>query len=181
MTYRVHLFAEQVFLSQVQSLISQNAKDIHEEIQLSCLSTLACAAALESTINGIFLHHVVDASFDSLNITEKIERIFSLKGEKPDLGNYPWQDIAKLIKLRNWLAHFKDSNIGLVNSNWKWIQDDANKAPKNDPYRDLTLAASRKKYEATWAGLAQLVILAKGDLEGYEYLINETYEPILVG
>lgn len=181
MTFRVHLFAEQVFLSHVQSLTSTKTDDVHEEIRISCLSTLACAAALESTVNGLFLHHIKYERFDQLQIREKIEYILSTRKIDADWGKHPWQDVAKLVRLRNWLAHFKNSNIGLVNSDWEWIKDEVNDTPKYDPYRDLTLAASARIYKATLKALAELVLIAKGDLDGYEYLMDQEFQPILVG
>jgi len=119
--------------------------------------------------------------FDELKLTSKIETIASFSGDKIDWGVQPWQEISKLIRLRNWLAHYKDSDIGLINGDGEWIVDSVNVRPKIDPERELAKISVSKYYDATRKCLKILAALQNADTYLYDFLDTENYQPILMG
>ena len=145
MTFRVHFYAEQAFLSQTKSLLEQ--ANLEEEPEISALCILACASAVEAVANSLLSKTIGFRHFDELKISSKIEQILLFAGTEPNWGIQPWQSISQLIRTRNWLTHYKDFNVGLVNSDFVWLKDDHNKLPKIDPYIELTFVRSRTYYD----------------------------------
>ena len=56
MTFRVNFYAEQAFLSFVKKMIEKTESGSEDETEVSAVCVLACAAALESGVNYIFLN-----------------------------------------------------------------------------------------------------------------------------
>ena len=138
MTFRVYFYAEQAFLSFVKKSIYSQCESQNDDIELGAVCVFACAAALEATVNSLLKNDKRLIHFDELKLASKIDTIASLNGEVIDWGIYPWQTIGKLVRVRNWLAHYKNSDVGLVNSDGAWINDDFNKVPKIDPDEELS-------------------------------------------
>jgi hypothetical protein len=181
MTFRVNFYAEQAFLSFVKKMIEKTESGSEDETEVSAVCVLACAAALESGVNYIFLNYTNNTDFDKLNIKSKIEYITSSSTEKIKWSEGFWQNIILLINSRNWLAHYKESDIGLINSECKWIKDDSNEIPKIDPNHVLNISNIKKYYESTRSALKFLIYTTKGDLITHEYLDDEDYSPLIIG
>lgn len=179
MTYRVYFYAEQAFLSQTRQLL-QN-KDPDKEQEIACVCILACASAIEAVVNDLLSKQIKFRHFDELRITSKIEYIQLFGGAEPNWGVEPWQSVSRLIKIRNWLAHYKDSDIGLVNSDFDWLTDESNSRPKLDPYAELTFDRAQKYYDTSRAALFSLSTHAGANQDRFDYLLTEHYEPFLVG
>lgn len=181
MTHYFYFFAEQAFLSQVKLLAHREPIDTEKQMETGAICVIACVAAIESVVNSLLINYVRFKHFDELRLSSKIEYIVEHRGEEISWGERPWQEVAELIRVRNWLVHYKDSNIGLMNSDGEWIKDDVNKPPKIDPNVHLQLVRVRQYYQFTLMALRQLTLLCKDSLEEYSYLETEQFEPVLVG
>lgn len=179
MTFRVHFYAEQAFLARTKAMLETGQSE--EEPAISALCILACASAIEAFSNSLLAKTVKFRHFDELRISSKIEQLLLHGGTEPNWGVEPWQSIRQLIKSRNWLAHYKEHDIGLVNSEFEWLSDPHNKAPKIDPYKELTFAQSRNYYDQTLKALEILAQSAGANETEWEFLRSENYEPFLVG
>ncbi len=135
---------------------------------------LCCASALEAIVNKIFQYSNPISTWDELRILSKITTLHELKGEKIDWGSQPWQDITKLIKLRNWLAHNKEAYIGLSNSDGQWV----GKIPQINPEVDLDKRAIEKMYNSVRQG--GFILATLWNLESsFDFLKNEKYAPLI--
>lgn len=179
MTYRVHFYAEQAFLARTKAMLATGQKE--EEREISALCILACASAIEAFSNSLLANTVKFRHFDELRISSKIEHLLLHGGTETDWGVEPWQSVGRLVRSRNWLAHFKDHDIGLVNGKFEWLGEPHNKLPKIDAFKELTFAQSRKYYDHTRNALELLARSAGADEAEFEYLRSENYEPFLVG
>jgi hypothetical protein len=179
MTFRVHFFAEQAFLSHVKRVL--DAKDKSKEIEDSAVCVLACASAIEAVANHLLAKVVGLKHFDELRLQSKIEYLMEQGGNKSDWGADPLQSAKRLIQARNWLAHYKESSIGLVNGNFDWLEDSSNSSPRIDPYRELSFVRLEHYYACTRTLLQTLVSRSGGSTSDYDYLQSERYEPFLVG
>ena len=181
MTFRVYFFAEQAFLAQVKLLSNAVHTSSVKEIETGAVCVLACAAAVESLTNSLLINNVKFKHFDELRLASKIEYIGEYYQKPIDWGDTVWQQIAALIRLRNWLSHYKDSNVGLIGAEGKWLIDTINKLPKIDPDIELSSAKIKNYYKATLAALKQLVLLCQAELEEFSYLETEDFQSSLVG
>jgi hypothetical protein len=181
MSFRVYFQAEQTFLSFVKRTLAEPCTDKDLTVENGAVCVLACTAALEAMVNSLLRNDGRFKHFDELKLASKIETISDFGGKEIDWGAKPWQDIAQLIRLRNWLSHFKDPDIGLINSDGWWIQDSHNKIPKIDPDKDLSAKALKRYYDSTRLGLKELAVCTGLDLTCYEFLNTERYETYLVG
>ena len=181
MTFKVYFYAEQAFLSFVKKSLINPTTDKDEVVEAGAVCVLACAAALEAMVNSLLKDSGRLRHFDELKLRSKIETIADFGGEIIDWGVQPWQDIAQLIRVRNWLAHYKDPDIGLVNSESEWIKDSVNKAPKIDPDRELSMKVVKNYYDSTRQGLKTLATCLHVDTYLVEFLDTEKYEPFPVG
>ena len=187
MTFRVHYFADQAFLSMVKRIID-NGKLHDEETKISfepeeCATALIiCHSACEAFLN-IFANNLEITDFfeyEKKSILDKITILLNNTDNKPDWAKNPLQDIRKLDKVRNWLTHFKSSDIGLINSMNQWVKDDFNKVPKINDFEELKYFRVQKYYNNVRATLI-LIATSYGLEEEYEYLITENYSSYLIG
>lgn len=181
MTFRVYFFAEQAFLSQVKFLLSIEPVDEDKEIELGAICVMACAAAIEAIANTLLSGYIRFEHFDELRISSKIEHIANTNSSNINWGEAPWQDVAEIIKIRNWLMHFKDSNIGLINSEGDWLKDEYNKKPKIVPDLYLSKTKATDYYKSTLKALKLLVLHCKDKLDEFDYLESEKYQSSLIG
>lgn len=179
MTYRVHFYAEQAFLAQTKVMLERGRSE--EEPEISALCILACASAIEALTNSLLSKEIKFRHFDELRITSKIEQILIFGRSEPDWSTEPWQSVRHLIKMRNWLAHYKEYDIGLVNSDFEWIRDSENKAPNIDPYKELTFKNARKYYDQSREAMRVLVQSSGANESEFDFLQTEQYVPFLVG
>ena len=180
MTFRVHFYAEQAFLAQTKVML-ENPQNDEQQAAVSALCILACASAIEAFVNSLLAKTVKFRHFDELKIISKIEYLLLHGGNEPNWGVEPWQSVGQLIRSRNWLTHFKEHDIGLTNSDAEWLSDSHNKAPKIDPFKELTFAQSRKYYDQTRQALEILAESAGAEEYEFEFLRSENYDPFLVG
>lgn len=180
MTFRVYFYAEQTFLSFVKKSLVNQTTDKDTLIEAGAVCVLACTAALEAMVNSLLRNDKRLSHYDELKLSSKMETIADFGGRKINWGTSPWQIIAQLIRVRNWLAHYKDSDIGLINSEGEWLKDVINKIPKIDPDRELSMKAVKSYYDATRQGLKILAVcLCVENL--YEFLDTEQYESFIIG
>jgi hypothetical protein len=182
MTFYVEFYAEQAFLSFVKNnLQSQELADQKGyTLELGAVIVLSCAAALEATLNQLFQDDKRLQHYDSLRILEKAETLADFANINIDWGSQPWQEIQRLVRVRNWLAHFKEPKIGLIGGEGKWIKDSINQLPKLDPDVELSLQQVKRYYDCV---LGSLLLLAKGlgYQDKYRYLETQEYDYYQVG
>jgi hypothetical protein len=181
MTFRVNFYAEQAFLSFVKKSIDNPSSGKDEIVENGAMCVIACVASIESFVNSLLKQDGRFRHFDELKLGSKIETLADFGGIEIDSGSQPWQHISRLIRVRNWLVHYKDSDIGLINSAGEWIIDDLNKYPKIDPDIDLSILSIRKFYNSTRQILIELAKGLQIDSYFYEFLDTENYEAFQVG
>lgn len=160
--------AEQVFLGFVKNAL-EGSSDPATPSGAVCV--LANAAAVEALANRYFICLDRLPEFDQLKPMSKIEALVSLAGQTVDWGRAPWQQVARLIRVRNWLAHYKEARgetelVGIA----------GHRSSKFDPGGDLSWNAIRGYYEATREGF---VTLARGlglDESEFGFLNTEEYK-----
>lgn len=180
MTFRVNFYAEQAFLSFVKKCIDNPSSDKDETVENGSMCVIACAASIEAFVNSLLKEDGRFRHFDELKLASKIETLADFGEIEISWGTQPWQNISRLIRVRNWLVHYKDSDIGLINSSGEWVIDEINKYPKIDPEADLSISSIEKFYNAT---RLILIDLAKGlqvDPYLYDFLETEKYDAFLV-
>ena len=132
---------------------------------------LANAAAVEALANRYFFCLDRLPEFDHLKPMSKIETLADIAGQRIDWGRAPWQQVARLVRVRNWLAHYKEARgetelVGIA----------GHRASKFDPAGDLSWNAIRGYYEATREGF---VTLGRGlglDETEFGFLNDEDYK-----
>jgi hypothetical protein len=145
------------------------------------VSIIACAAALEAMLNSMLARSGKLPAFDELRLRSKLETIAHWGGRKIDWGSKPWQDITRLIAIRNRLAHYKEAELGLMNTAMQWVVDDVNKPPKIDPMEELQYETVRRYYDAVRAGLKALAKWASLEELEYSFLETEEYVTFYLG
>jgi hypothetical protein len=181
MTFRVNFYAEQAFLSFVKKYLNNPIFDKDEIVENGAMCAIACAASIEAMVNSLLREDGKFRHFDELKLASKIETLADFGNVEVDWGIQPWQNIARLIRVRNWLVHYKSSDIGLINSEGEWITDSLNKYPKIDPDTDLSRETIEKFYNSTRQILKELAVGLQFDSFFYEFLDTEQYEAFLVG
>ena len=151
-----------------------------EEVSNAAVAIISCAAAVEAVANGLLRDALNFQYFDELKLRSKIELICE-STSKVDWGAAPWQSIDRLVRIRNWLMHFKESDIGLINSNWNWVTDDINKKPKIDPILELSNVSAAKYYNATLDALRVLIECGKSNDTRFTSLIAEEFSSLQIG
>lgn len=177
MTFYVEFYAEQAFLSFVKSHLTKETKF---DLEDGAVCVLSCTAAIEAILNRLFENDGRLKHYDSLRLPEKIETLADFAKVEVLWGNKPWQDIGQLISVRNWLAHYKNSTIGLINSDSQWVVDDINKKPRLEPGVVLSRKNVTNYYRAVLSGCQMLVTGLDQGLH-FGFLSDENYEPIIVG
>lgn len=187
MTFNVDFYAEQAFLAFVKRSVSTESVNRELMLQTGAASVLACAAALEAMVNSLFKQDGRFPHFDELRLTSKIDTIGYLTGKAVNWGTQPRQDIAHLITVRNWLAHYKEPYVGLVAGGdyigvrGGWVRDDVHKRPKFDPFQELSSASVKRFYVATRQGLKTLALAFGMESSAVEFLDTENYELFQIG
>lgn len=178
MTFRVEFHAEEAMLWSVKHAL-QTYPDPEQSrpyayIAAGAACILSLQAALEAIVNcildeqGTFLH------WDELRLKSKIDTIANLNSASIDWGTMPWQEISYLIQLRNWMAHNKERDIGLVGAEDCWLEEH-----KFNPEKELRAERIRRLYKAVRdAGL--LLAQYANQANEYEFLMTEEYEPIVM-
>jgi hypothetical protein len=164
--------AEQVFLKFVKDTLEAGRDDSGTVSPSGAVCVLANAAAVEALANRYFIYLDRLPEFDQLKTMSKIAALGKLAGNPIDWGRPPWQQVAKLIRVRNWLAHYKESR-----GNSEPVGVAGHDPNKFDPSRDLTGRAIRSYYDGTREGFAALAQMLGIPETEYGYLVSERYEP----
>ena len=187
MTFRVEFYADQAFFSMIKRILNNAQKyDEQEKIDFeaeeSATIIIICHSACEAFLN-LFARNIETISFveyEKTSIIDKINVLYKKIETPPNWESLPLQDIRKIDKLRNWLTHFKNSNIGLVNSWGEWVVDDINKRPKIDDGEELKYSSVTRYYDNIRKSLFEITKLYNLQ-QDYEYLNTEEYTSYLVG
>ncbi len=189
MTLRVNLYADQAFLSMVKRTIkrierfSKNSK-LDYELEEVASGIILCQSAFETFLNmlteQIAIEEELKQKILNANFITKIELWNEYKSFGYDKSKMPWQDIKRLNSVRNWLVHFKSSNIGLTRHTGKWIDDGFNKIPKFDDSVELKLDRLKSYYSSIRKCMQMIVTIVEPD-ECYDHLTTEKYISLLVG
>lgn len=180
MTFRVNFFAEQAYLAFVKETLDNPITDHEKSVERGAVCVIATACALEAIVNLLLKDHTSLRHYDDLRFRSKIDTLLDFGNHPLEWDKMPLQRIAELIRLRDWLVHYKDNDIGLINSAGEWIEDEYNKRPKRDPDQVLTMENVEKLYQA----VRQIVLILAsgvGANERFEYLQTEEYNAFLVG
>jgi hypothetical protein len=180
MTFRVNFFAEQAYLDFVKETLANPIADSYKEIERGAVCIIATACALESIVNLLLKDYTSLRHFDDLRFRSKIETLLDLGNLPIEWDKPPLQHTAELLRLRNWLVHFKDNDIGLSNSAGEWVFDGVKTFPKYNPEKQLIFANVEKLYRSV---LQVGLLLSKGvnAEDVFEYLKTEDYSGFLVG
>ncbi len=121
MTAAFDFYAERAFLGFVKRTIDSESNP-NFSIDDGAISILACAAALEGLANRMleFIGRLKKEK-DS-TIRNKIVYLATVANIPSDWDIQPWSGIHELLSARNWLAHYKDSEGGLISHEGKWIK-----------------------------------------------------------
>ncbi len=175
MTFYVDFYADQAFLLFVKQRISE--KEIFD-VQDGAVCVISSAAALEAIVNQMFILKPILKYYDSLRFKEKIETLCEFGGTKISWGEEPWQTISELGKVRNWLIHYKDTTIGLMNNEFQWVVGGENRKPRMDPDIFLSKAYSEKYYKSVLDGALRLANYLDVSSE-FDSLSSQDYNPII--
>ena len=154
MTVGVTFYAERALLRFVKQSLDAHPSDL--PVEVACVCVLASAAALEASVNSFFVNDGRLEHYDELTLLSKIETLADWSKLAVNWGHRPWQDVKQLLRIRNWLAHFKDPYIGLARSLGGWVDDVANTPPKIDPFVELSRSRIHRYREGTIAAIQAL-------------------------
>ena len=194
MTFNVFFYPEQAFLGFVKRTIKKweyenfqlgddiDIEEIGQDIDDGAVAIIALVAAIEATVNSIFKYDGRFRQFDELRLESRLNLIYELNCASIEWGQQPWQDISRIIRIRNWLAHFKESNvIGLTSVDGDWIQDSVNRPPKIDPQYELSIAQVKNYYNSIRNGLIGISSLSEKYSQWRRIFEEERYDSILIG
>lgn len=181
MTFRVNFYAEQALLSFVKKYLNNTFFDNDEIVENGAMCSNACSAAIETIVNSMFRHDGGFRYYENLKLVSRIETPVDFGNVEVNSGIQPWQNIARLLRVRNWLVHYKISDIGLINSEGEWISDSLIKYPRIDPETDLSRESVEKFYHSGRQILRELAVGIQVDSFLYDFLETEQYEAFLVG
>lgn len=187
MTFRVNFYADQAFFSMVKRIL-ENGQQYNKEQRMdfepeeSATAILICHSACEAFLN-IFANDIPMIDFkeyEKKSIIDKIEILYCNNNKKANWSIQPLQDIKNLNKVRNWLTHFKNSDIGLINSMGQWVIDEFNKRPRIDDGKELNFKKVGKYYLNVRKALFHIAKLYDKE-SSFDYLKTENFNSYLIG
>jgi hypothetical protein len=174
MTEWVQFFAEQAFLNSVKAKLFELKSDRTSfSVDDGAVSVLACVAATEAMANGLFISINRYRYYDRLRLNEKLEVLADLAQLELNWGDEPWSSIQELIRVRNWLAHYKDSTIGLLGSEG-YVRTLDYALPKFTPERNLNHKAVLRYYNAVRKAFPPIGTALNLPAH-FDFLIEENY------
>ncbi len=176
MTFNELFFTEQMFLKNAKSVLDNDAlvEDTDSYISEVAMGVISCAFALEALINSLYRESGKLHSYERIEIRSKIEILGYIANVSVDYGQMPWQGIAELIRVRNWLVHFKDPYIGLIGSDGQYICDQNHSIPKIQPKGVFNKAKLKKYYRSVLCGGKQFAE-ALNLRDYFTFLFDESY------
>lgn len=187
MTHRVIMNADNIFLGLAKKALEDmenNGDNFEEELMMGVNVVITCVTAIEAFTNKVFIKHLHFKCYDDLKLISKIASIHDLKNSAINWGINPYQTFKRLVTVRNWLIHFKNTNIGLLGADNTWTKDPLlgnNNQPKIDPFTDLNRRSCREYYTECRNLIIDLGKVANLPYQDYEFAINEKYEYFQVG
>ncbi len=180
MTFSVTFFAEQAYLSFVKDYFD-NPPDEHEKaVERGAVCVIALACGLEAILNQILRNHSNIRHWDDFRYVSKVETACDIADVELDWGREPFQSISNLIALRNWLVHYKNPEIGLINSDGDYLESDYWKIPKRSPDTELIPKNIQRLYDHVREYLISISSGLNLDHE-FDYLESQDYYAFLVG
>jgi hypothetical protein len=165
-----------VFLSFVKRSLSDAASmKKMESRESSALCILACATALEAKVNDMLSRDGRLPAYDELRMKSKMETCAHWADSEIKWSERPWSEVGRLLRIRNWLVHYKEAELGLVNTRMEWIRDGHHKPPKIDPVAELTMKRIGEFYKTTREAMVLLSKWMNLDEFEYSYLEREDY------
>ena len=180
MTFRVHFLAERAYLSFVKESLTISYSDHEKEVERGAVCAIALACALEAIVNSLLANYTSLRHYDDLRFRSKIDTLYDFGNLELAWDRLPLQRIASLIRIRDWLVHYKNSDIGLINSEGDWIVDAINKLPKHDPDAELAFNNIELLYRAVLETTIGLAVALNAE-EEFAYLKTEEFTSFLVG
>ena len=194
MTFREIFSAEQLFLRLAKenidaTSVNSSSDFIDDKTMEKCaVGIVFCAFAMEALVNK-FLKKIDEDIFwenERRSIKDKL-KILKKEIKLPvDFGRKPWKDVQELNDARNWMAHHKYPEPGLIGSEG-YVSDctqntgaPCNIVPDFAPHKTLTLNSLVKYYNAVLQCAKEIASMLNAKDE-FEFLWNERYEPFLYG
>jgi hypothetical protein len=146
-----------------------------EQRESSVLCIVACATALEAKANELLANDGRLPAYDDLRLRSKVETIAHWAGDVVNWGAQPWNEIGRLLRIRNWLIHYREAELGLVNTRMEWVKDGHHKPPRLDPIEELTMDRVAKYYRSVREAMLLLSKWMKLHDFEYQYLEKEDY------
>lgn len=181
MTFNVEFHTEHALLHFVKTALADFPRPLPRapffpHVGVGAAAVLACHAAIEAIANRLLERDGRLRHYDELRLKSKLDTLAELDGRKLNWGELPWQEITRLIRLRNWLAHNKEIQVGLVAEGGERV----GKPPRIDPESEFDEGSVRSFYNAVRNAGLQLSRDTPWD-EEFKYLQREQYEPLLFG
>lgn len=179
MTHRVYFFAEQAYLGFVKEALENPIADFEKSRERGAVCIIAIACALEASVNLMLKTRCSRTKIRNLSFKEKIETLSSLGNKQIDWSVKPFNHVSDLIGLRNTLVHFKEEDIGLINTDGDWIEDEKNSLPDFDPDKLLSPEKIEQSYESV---CRTIIMLAEGigEEERFNHMVTEDFHAYLV-
>ena len=178
MTFHETFSAEQLFLLNAKLALASEDIASDSEVTLAKRTTaiMSCAFALEALLNLMLKTTGAMSDYDKIPIKAKLELVGILANVEISFGKMPWQKLANLIVVRNWLVHFKEPVVGFLGSEG-YIGDNI---PKRSPNKTLTIDELRQYYfNVLEAGRTLAAGLNLHD--EFSYLWTQEFEPWIIG
>ncbi|PSB53956.1 hypothetical protein [Chamaesiphon polymorphus] len=183
MTHHVIFNASQIFLSFVKKSLESDTWTLESGV----LCTISCASAIEAIVNELLQEDAKIIGWDELKIKSKIENIANANNQKIDWGSSHWQNADRIIKVRNYLVHFKGENLGLFGTphieemltNFVLVKQESKNADstKQSEKYNFSKNTITKYYTSTLLALRELDNAVKtNDSKMRDFLNSEAYE-----
>jgi hypothetical protein len=178
MTFWENFFAEQAFLSQAKLILNETTGEF-EDVSKRATCAVLCALALEALLNSLLQF---GSESDRISIKQKIEKAAKLTENPVDWGRHPYQEISRLISVRNWLVHYKEPTIGLLGAEDAYLPEENGgiKTRKRSPRLDLKPSDLQSYYSVVRKIIYDYAKALNREAE-YAYLLTEDYCPWLIG
>lgn len=196
MTFHEIFNAEQLFLEKTKEILVSFQDNPSEELLDSisfnkmkecAVGLVFCSFASEALLNKLLKTQSEDIFRDHNreSVKEKIEYFKRAYSIPVDFGQTPWNYLIELKDARNWLAHHKYPEPGLLGSKGYVYSIDAtgrpgNTEPEFSPAKTLTVYRLEKYYNAVLLGMRTIAEAAERQDE-FAFLWSEKYEPFLYG
>lgn len=159
-----------------------------EAMEEYSIGIVYCGFAFEAILNIMLRTYDQDLFIAKQRdcIKDKLKLLKKEIGISFDRSNEPWNSIIELVDARNWLAHYKYQDPGLVGSEGyaKTVDTKTGKIydtePIYAPKKTLTKENLIRYYNSVLIGSREIAE-KMGVKNEFMFLWNEEYEPIIYG